>query len=269
MTDTTKELLDDAKETIKSIGNTSRERLSSPLLGPFIIALLLYNWRPVTVLLFSYRTIDCKIAVIDEKYCGLDGLFWPIAIAFVYYLAIPVVMAGCETILLPIEKARIWIRYNKLGKEAEEEKDYQAVRSGNKEVEALNNEIKNLKTEMALMIDTHDTTVSRYIKQVEELNKSNRKNGKNLLSLVKKTTRNYEKYNPILAPKTNDFIIQLHESLNNFNGKELPSKIYQFLSENDFIENTKESFIINGAGKEFYNYLNTNYIITQSNLFKE
>jgi hypothetical protein len=265
MTETTKELLNDVKETAKTISNNTRERLSSPLLGPFITALIAYNWRPITLLLFSEKTIDCKIAVIDEKYSGLDGIFWPIGIAFIYYVAIPVIMAGCETILLPIEKIRIWIKYNRLGKEAKEEKDYQAVRSGNKEVEALNNEVKNLKDEMALMIDTHDATIQRYIKQIDDLNKASRNSSRGIINLTKPGAKNHEKFNPILEKLDNNFIIELHDLQDNFNGTDLPKRTYDFLKSNNFIVSDVKGISFTKDGSDFLKYINSNFAVFSRN----
>lgn len=263
MIDNAKELLDETKETIKSVVATSTERLNNPLLGPFIISIIVYNWRPLAILFFSNKTIDCKINIIDEKYCGLAGLFWPIIVAFIYYVAVPIIIVGCEQILLPMEKIRIWIKYKRLGKEAEEEKAYQAVRSENKEVEALNNEIKNLRGEMALMIDTHNTTINRYAKQIEDLNRVNTKNEKGILNLTKNTSTNYKKFAPLLESRSEDFIISLRELSQNLSEeKGIPPRIFMFLNENNFLDKNSNKIAFNDLGREFLKYIQTNYVVT-------
>lgn len=67
-----------------------RERLTNPVLGPFSIGWLIWNWRLVAILAFSRQRIEERIQQIDETYLNVwDVLVIPAAFAIVYALAIP------------------------------------------------------------------------------------------------------------------------------------------------------------------------------------
>lgn len=77
-------------EWIDSWRNHLLERLNNPILGPFTVAWLIWNWRMVTVLLFSTRTVEERIIYIDEKFTNIvDMLVVPGIFALLFSLVMP------------------------------------------------------------------------------------------------------------------------------------------------------------------------------------
>lgn len=73
------------------------ERLRNPLLGPFTVGWLIFNWRLVAVLLFSEKPVEERIADIDASYLSFTDLLWiPLAFALGFALLIPWVSWGIQ-----------------------------------------------------------------------------------------------------------------------------------------------------------------------------
>lgn len=259
MSDVVKEIIDDAKDTLRSIATTSRERFKSPLIGPFIIALILYNWRALIILFFSDKTIDCKIAIIDSKYCGWDGVIFPILIAFIYYLILPVIMTGCEALLFPIESYRITLRYLKLEKEAVRERKYQDLRSGNMELQALNNEITNLKLQINQMQTTHDDAIARYASQLDYYQSQTKPSSK--IYLGKGIDQENKEFREITEHLTAEFLIKIRNVWTNNNTiTKMPSDVYRLLNQNEMLDKPEgPNFVLNEKGIKFIDFINTDY----------
>ena len=66
------------------------DRLRNPLLGPFTALWLVWNWRLVTVLLFSPKQIESRIQYIDANYINfMDNLVYPLAAAVAFAFVVP------------------------------------------------------------------------------------------------------------------------------------------------------------------------------------
>lgn len=66
------------------------ERLINPVLGPFTVAWLLWNWRMLLVLFLSTRPIETRITYIDEHFTNINDMFWvPIGFAMLFSLFMP------------------------------------------------------------------------------------------------------------------------------------------------------------------------------------
>lgn len=67
-----------------------RERLSNPLLGPFTALWFVWNWRMVSVLLFSPKDIESRIEYIDANYIHIMDIFvYPLLLAISFALVAP------------------------------------------------------------------------------------------------------------------------------------------------------------------------------------
>lgn len=77
------------KEFIQSLFETSNERIKNPFIGSYIIAFIVFNWRPFIFIVLSDSRIEDKIVVINHEYCKKEALFWPLAIALFYTLILP------------------------------------------------------------------------------------------------------------------------------------------------------------------------------------
>lgn len=66
------------------------DRLRNPLLGPFTALWLVWNWRLVSVLLFSPKDIESRIQHIDANYINvMDNLVYPLSGAIVFAFVVP------------------------------------------------------------------------------------------------------------------------------------------------------------------------------------
>ena len=77
------------KDFFQSLIDSSQERIKSPFIGSYITSFLIYNWRPIFILLFSDAKMECKIEIINKNYCMLSALLWPLGITAFYILILP------------------------------------------------------------------------------------------------------------------------------------------------------------------------------------
>ena len=84
------------KDLLKDIIESSRDRVKTPITGSFILAFVIYNWRPILYLIFSDVTIEDKIDHINKTYCDIWALIGPLGIAIVYVAIVPYIMMGLE-----------------------------------------------------------------------------------------------------------------------------------------------------------------------------
>ncbi|KQO20940.1 hypothetical protein ASF10_15275 [Flavobacterium sp. Leaf82] len=79
-------------DLIKDFIDSTKERLKTPISGAFLWSFIVYNWRPIFLLIFSDTSIENKIVVINYEYCSFWAIFWPLVIATFYTLLIPKIM---------------------------------------------------------------------------------------------------------------------------------------------------------------------------------
>lgn len=66
------------------------ERLINPVLGPFTVAWLIWNWRMLTVLVFSSKPIEIRIIYIDKHLTNMTDMLWvPLGFALFFSLLMP------------------------------------------------------------------------------------------------------------------------------------------------------------------------------------
>jgi hypothetical protein len=74
------------------------ERLRSPILGPFTALWLAWNWRLLAILLFSSKSIETRIQVIDNQYANIwDVLVIPLLAALGFALIFPWLSLAVES----------------------------------------------------------------------------------------------------------------------------------------------------------------------------
>ena len=100
------------KEFIPSIKAHFNERLSNPILGAFSFSWILFNWKIVLVLLFSKKTVEEKISIIESDYLNLfNSLLFPALFVVFYLLIVPWLSLGAQTFQ---EKANKRRRHSKI-----------------------------------------------------------------------------------------------------------------------------------------------------------
>lgn len=79
----------------RMVAQQVRERINGAWTGPFLIAWVFCNWRPIAVFLCSQRPVEERIQVIDSLYCGWGRLLLaPFAFALVYVVFCPILTFG-------------------------------------------------------------------------------------------------------------------------------------------------------------------------------
>ena len=76
-------------DIVEAMWQGFRSRMKNPLIGSFIFAWLIWNWRIAFVLL-SWEPLDTKTVEIDKLIAaGSWSIFWPASAAVVYVIATP------------------------------------------------------------------------------------------------------------------------------------------------------------------------------------
>lgn len=78
------------KELFNTIFVTSKERISNPIIGTFIISWFAFNWKSLLVILFSSLTIENKIIYIESHFSNIGNLLlFPLTAVILYILVLP------------------------------------------------------------------------------------------------------------------------------------------------------------------------------------
>lgn len=210
------------KDFFQSIVDSSKERIKNPLIGAYILSFLFYNWRPISIYLFSKETIESKIEKINESYCSSFIFFWPLLIAFFYVLILPFINMIIETVLLHPTQQRIKQKHNKkifeLNTKKEEyriEKELEDIRAGLLDMVNLNNQIQQLQNEKDRLQEQHTITVSNFENEINQMQ---------------------DQYNKTLK----DFQLLQYESKDGINGiKERSKRIFEYFSQEELKEFVK------------------------------
>ncbi len=77
------------KEIMKSLFDSTEERLSSPLIGSFLISWFIFNWDPVLYFIFASNAIDNKIFYIHSNIGYFSGVILPATTSAAYCFLYP------------------------------------------------------------------------------------------------------------------------------------------------------------------------------------
>lgn len=227
-------------DLIHNLIESSKERIKTPITGAFICSFFIYNWRPIFLLLFSETNIEYKIAMIDYEYCTLGAILWPLLLAFIYTLFVPLIMLLVDEILIPINNRRISSKYNRKFFEAERETELKNILSGNRDHQELLDRIKLLDESNIQRADSDKNTIKSLN---SKLNESNRlvQDLQNTLSTFN-LTHNGDDNSSILAEFYNNLSEKHRESLFNFANNperqfsDLPLTLQELLTGKHFVK---------------------------------
>lgn len=162
-------------DLFKDMIDSSRERIRNPFTGAFIISFVIYNWRPIFLLMFSDEMIENKIAVINSDYCTWDSIVVPIFIAAFYVVMIPYIMWFFDFCTTTGVNNRVKTKYDRKVHELTEyekvlnkEKINEDVRSGNRDVKMLNDEVASLQKQIDDIDATHKSLTENYENIIKE-----------------------------------------------------------------------------------------------------
>jgi hypothetical protein len=101
------------KELFKSFKGHLEDRISNPILGAFCLSWVIFNWKPIFILLFGQSSIEEKIAVIELNQMSLNAMLWmPLGFTVFYLLILPWFLLGVQIFQ---EKANGKRKINQLG----------------------------------------------------------------------------------------------------------------------------------------------------------
>lgn len=176
---------------------TSKERLKTPISGAFLWSFIVWNWRPLAVLLFSDASIQDKIIVINNEYCDFWAILCPIFLAILYVTLLPKLMLIIDNTLIETKALRVENIYQAKIHSATQKTDLadiefklKEIQSGSKQIQDLLDEIESLKAQME--------TQKESFKQMNEADKSTinqlNKRLKNANLIINKKSENNDRY---------------------------------------------------------------------------
>ncbi|MBF4466403.1 hypothetical protein [Flavobacterium sp. LC2016-12] len=86
-------------ELIQSTIDSSKERLKTPIVGSFICSFIIFNWRPIVILIFSDEKIENRLKGVDFYF---NTWYWT-----VLAITVPILMVGVYTFLIPM--LMVWV----------------------------------------------------------------------------------------------------------------------------------------------------------------
>ena len=252
-------------ELVKDLIDSGKERIKTPISSTYFMFFAIYNWRPISIFIFSDKPIEERICWINSNYCNIDAVFNPLLYAIGYILLIPLVSAALEKLLYWPTSIR---RYNKNREKKDiirnelalvaDQLKLQDARSRNREKEDLLNKISDLENKILTDRAANDAIASDYDKQVRDLTK--RLND----TIVSENTfiaTHDEDFNKIL----DDYPLDKSEIGNlmalafrmddSYDPKSFSSDTLNFMFRHGFLRYFKERLELTKLGKDFIAYL--------------
>lgn len=264
-------------DLIKSLIDSSKERIKTPITGAFIISFIAYNWKAILFLLFSTSAIEDKLAFISYKYCSLSALLWPIAIAIAYSILVPYLMMFIESVNKKAkQKRQINIYDEKIDevilkiKLADQELKLQDKLSRNQEKEEMLNKIQELESNIKTKSDSQKAIEDDYRNQIRDLtrrlsksNSSKNEQGQieinfndNFADLSQSTLKHFI---GLIENLNSEDISQLTNLRTNFSTKiktqRLSKKLLEFLLSNGLVNLKNSEYHFSELGLKFKSYV--------------
>lgn len=144
------------KEFFLSFLEATKDRLKNPMIGAFVIAWIVMNWRILAILLFSEKTIEQKIEFVEANYLSWDlSLKIPLMIAVFYVLILPYLMAAFDwlsqrgiALRKEISKQHKLTDIQNRQEIAAEEWQLEKIREGSPDIQAMKDQISKLELQL-------------------------------------------------------------------------------------------------------------------------
>jgi hypothetical protein len=167
-------------ELLEILFSTAKQRIKSPFFGSFIFSWLIFNWKPIFYFLFSDEKISMKIEKIENSFEFIqNSLLYPLFLSFIYVLVFPYINQFIHWLTIKAENSKRE-EYHRLKIEqirnsqilAEEEKNLEDIRSGNRDVSQLNERINLLikdNERLKETIQNKNKTISDFGEQLDKV----------------------------------------------------------------------------------------------------
>ncbi|AWW31856.1 hypothetical protein DN752_17910 [Echinicola strongylocentroti] len=76
-------------DLFKEIWEAGKTRIKTPIIGAFIISWMVFNWKPVMIILFEQDLMSCRIEIVKDNYSSIcSNLVYPLISAFIAVIAV-------------------------------------------------------------------------------------------------------------------------------------------------------------------------------------
>jgi hypothetical protein len=168
--------METVKDFFKNIIQSGSERMNSPIIGTYFISFVIFNWRPILILIFSNSTIEKRIEFINNNYSNLDTILIPIYITTLYIIILPHLQLLFDFLLGFSQKLSHDIsqtRKRRLLKgkieEASLEREIADSRAGTSEISNLKLQVDLLKEQNDDLLKKSNAELQNYNNQIAEL----------------------------------------------------------------------------------------------------
>lgn len=250
-------------DLLKEIIDSSKERVKTPISGAYVLSFLLWNWRPITLLIFEKATITEKIIIINSEYCNLMAIIGPLLLSIFFTVGIPHLMTIIDVLLLPAKKKRLKTIYHAKTNELTEqivlvvkELELQDKKNRSKTTEDFEQQINSLQNRFETLNNSNKSIIEDYETKLQDLN-----------SILQKSNFEREKEKEIndfrilminneFNPKDFQFLKNTELTMNDVYGASLVApKVYSFLIKQEFIVEFNNGFRITQNGISFMKYV--------------
>lgn len=216
-------------QIIKDLIEGYKERVRNPIISSLLISFSIYNWRPISILLFSDKIIEERIDLIENNYLTSDVICKPILLALAYTIIMPYINVSAQWIILKANeiqnsrnnRKRLFSLNHKI-EEAKLERKIAEEIAGRKETEELTKTID----ELTSLLDIKSNELNNLMSSNSMMSKENNDKIKMLndeITFLKNSLNNVE--------RENQYIREVHSLLIDFS-KTSERKIKLFLKSN-------------------------------------
>lgn len=250
-------------DLLKEIIDSSKERIKTPISGAYALSFALWNWRPITLLIFEKTTITQKIIVINAEYCDFWAIVGPFILCLFFTVGIPYLMTIVDTLLQPAKQKRLKTVYlaktNELTEQIQlvvKELELQDKKNRSKTTEDFEKQISGLQSALDTLKTSNKTIVDNYESKLKELNTVI--NSTNSQRKKEKEIDNFRisMLNSEFSPGDFQFVKNTDLSNNDVYGTSLVDpKIYSYLIAQNYIAKFKNGFRITKEGLPFLQFV--------------
>ena len=204
------------RDFLKSIFKTSEERIKNPVMGSFMTSWVIFNWKPIFLLMFSSRIIEDKINYIEQCFSNIWNLLWcPLISTLLYLIALPYINLTIEILLnfsqskrtnLLINKQKLTIESQKQLaieeiKLEEAKSEFRERNTHNKHVEELLQKIIELEKEKETELEENKTFLDKLRSEMNSRDQSFKSELQNFERRYSESREEISKLNSLLFSK--------------------------------------------------------------------
>jgi hypothetical protein len=259
-------------ELLETLFSTANQRIKSPFFGSFIFSWILINWKPIFYFSFSDDKISVKIKNIEASYEFIqNSLLYPLLLSFIYVVFFPYINQFIHWLTTKAESSKRE-EYHRLKIEqirnsqtlAEEEKNLEDIRSGNRDISQLNERINLLikdNERLKETIQNRDEAISDFGEQLDKVTNEKQKQeihfSKNKLKLSQ-NINNLETNLDFNLFKRSKYFLEFKDIFKSiFDNKDLSNfnkKTIEYYVKNNIIETNihKRGYQLTSKGNAFW-----------------